>query len=229
MQSDAIQDDTSRGNDAGHSYPLPSPEAWGRFVSALHVAASMQVSAEWLKEDPLVPADTARKAIGHALNALLEMLHSVPELRADTLHLPFITLTAALTNVESGLRPALFEPRGKPRAPIAAQFTMVLAAMAVDACMECGESREQAARKVARIIIQSKLPTGTAGRAPLWKTVLDFRARLAEGPGGRAPQYALEQWARYRRNPEQCGATPEARAATLLDALTKRGFFFRLL
>ncbi|MBX6386924.1 MAG: hypothetical protein IRZ07_28760 [Microbispora sp.] len=198
-------------------------------MSALHFAASVQISADRLKDDSRVPPDAARKAIGHALNALLEMLYSVPELRADTLYQPFQTLAAAWTDVESGLRPALFEPRGKPRAPIASQFTMTLAAMAVDASMECGARREQAARKVARIITAGKLPTGTAGRAPLWKTVLDFRARLAEGPGGRAPQHALKLWTNYKQDPGQYGATPSARAATLLEALTQRGFAFRLL
>lgn len=204
-------------------HKLPSPAAWAKFVQALETVAGVQLSAHWLKDEEALPSDVVQRTVGHALTSLLELLHSVPEIKSGNLHSPFMTLAAALSDVQNGRKSPLFQPfKNVSRLEIAIQFAMADAAIALDALIEAGMKREEAARKVAAKFQASKYPVRSALRTALWQSIQTWRDHLSEGPGGRAPQHTFEAWERYKQTREQFGATPEERAWTLLDRISPK-------
>ena len=202
----------------------PTAEEWARFVAVLRQTREIQLHISRLEAKGDLPDELKNAeflAAEGALTALLELLQNRPEIAADALDYPFFKLALAMADIGDGKNPTLLRPLpgNSRRIPGVEQITRVAAAIAVDAMMADGVSRNEAARKVAIKIHAFRLPIKTRNDADLEKTVLGWRDALSVGEGRGAQPLELDVWRRYKRAPEQFGATPGARASAMLALL----------
>jgi len=99
---------------------------------------------------------------------------------------PLLEIQTAFEEGERGLRHPLFEPDekpGRPRRRWAQEQQRRYAAIAMEALIRAGERREQAAKKVARVLKQVgyKFPTDSKAE---WKTVAEMRDEVRRSLAG---------------------------------------------
>ena len=140
-----------------------------------------------------------------SLKAVVDLLDETPGFRASGATDTLWSLLTALGDLESGTQSPIFEPvrdskSGKPPMSTEMQGIMASACVAMDALIRFDKvSADVAAKKVARVMESAKvkLPRSRPG-ASLAKTVQGWRHRLEEGPGGKAPPFALQAWQLYK-------------------------------
>jgi len=208
----------------------PTREEWSLFIARLTEARKVQLSAARATNLPAdLHADFA--AIWLAYEAVLELLVDQPDLAGDELAAPLIQLGFALADVEGGRAPPLLRPhrrkgtKSTKGGPATGELAlMAVAAMALDALIEAGEPRHDAARKVARTIEIARIPLQPRVGASAASTVVGWRDRLREGDGA-MPGQALRIWKAYKANPSGYARTARKRAEKFLHELRENPNF----
>jgi len=136
---------------------------------------------------------TARERAGEALQIAIEHFDALGVSR--DLFYPLLEIQIAFDEGERGLLHPLFKPDEKPgrrRRPWALARQQRYAALAMEALIRAGERREQAARKVAKVLkeIGYKFPPNSKAE---WKTVAEIRDERRRSLAGKARKSEFDE------------------------------------
>ena len=141
----------------------------GKLLAGLRKARNYQRGKD--SSDDKEAVHGGRLAAIVALDAVLDFLGHIPEVREEKLHEPVANLKQALLDYEHGLNPTLFnrppwESGGRPPDPSDREVLKAVAASAMELYMRAGHDRKAAAGKVARYL---KGPEITADKVADWR------------------------------------------------------------
>jgi hypothetical protein len=103
---------------------------------------------------------------------------------------PLVEIEVAFQEGERGLLHPLFEPnkkQGRRRRPWALVQQQRFAALAMEALIRAGESKEQAAKRVAKVLKQIGYEFPANSKAE-WKTVAEIRDEISRSLAGKGPK-----------------------------------------
>jgi hypothetical protein len=165
-----------------HVAPPPG-EAWNRLVATLEAATTCE-------DDPKLPPDMTQILV--VLLGFQNYLAASEVSERERLVLPLLRLLTAIHELSEGRQLPLFKPRkqnGNPGKSASQSNLMAIAALALDRLIEAGSSNDRAVKCVVSAL-RGRVPSVIEKPT----TVLDWRYRLREGAGGRAPEDALKRY-----------------------------------
>lgn len=128
-----------------------------------------------------------RSAIYKAVNTVRLFIEQSEQLNNQGLEEPFLKILVALSELDRGLTPPLFEAtkrKGRPLKSRRSEFVEVAAASMVSTLMKLGLNRHEAAREVSAQLIKNKLLFGRVGTKIIDPVdrILSWREDLELGP-----------------------------------------------
>jgi hypothetical protein len=190
----------------------PSPEDWADLVVAFRLASEVDKCDTPPGTPPGIPAADLE------LQGVVRFIMNQRNMKLNAN--PLLRTLSALGDLSAGqvhpmLRPINRKRKNPGKGHVAAML-QGCAARAYSELVEGGVPRQQAARKVADALRPaSKRGLGTVDA----KTVINWQARLSQGPGPGAPDLAVQH---YRAPVDGLSDTPLARGKALLAALRDR-------